>query len=185
MSERQQTQPKRQSKSAALYARVSSERQREEGTIGSQIEALLAFAQRQGYTVPPEWIFSDEGYSGATLIRPALERMRDLAAEGTLETVLIFSPDRLSRKYAYQVGLLERVEARGWMSFLFAVGPHAGGAVVASVSRDDRRIRRGSDCGAIAARQAPPTKVRSDHRALLSPLWLALRQANGSLRSLL
>ena len=76
MSERQQTQPKRQSKSAALYARVSSERQREEGTIGSQIEALLAFAQRQGYTVPPEWIFSDEGYSGATLIRPALGACR-------------------------------------------------------------------------------------------------------------
>ena len=44
----------------------------------------------------------DDGYSGATLERPGLERVRDLAAEGQIEAVLD-APDRLSRKYAYQV----------------------------------------------------------------------------------
>jgi len=54
-------------KTAALYARVSSERQKEEQTIGSQTEALKEYAQANGYTVMPEWIFQDEGYSGAIL----------------------------------------------------------------------------------------------------------------------
>jgi site-specific DNA recombinase len=90
-------------KTAALYARVSSERQKEEQTIGSQTEALKEYAKTNGYTVLPEWVFQDEGYSGATLKRPDLERLRDLAAEGQIETILVHSPDRLSRKYAYQV----------------------------------------------------------------------------------
>jgi site-specific DNA recombinase len=100
-------------RTAALYARVSSERQKEEQTIGSQIEALKEYAQANGYTVVPEWIFQDEGYSGATLRRPDLERLRDLAAEGQIETILVYSPDRLSRKYAYQVLLMEEFGRRG------------------------------------------------------------------------
>lgn len=59
------------------------------------------------YRVPKEWIFEDEGYSGAVLVRPGLEKLRDLAATGQIEAVLIYSPDRLSRKYAYQVLLIE------------------------------------------------------------------------------
>jgi len=94
-------------RTAAIYARVSSDRQKEEGTIGSQREALLAYAQAQELTVPPEWIFQDEGYSGAVLTRPGLERLRDLVAEGQVERVLVYAPDRLSRKYAYQVLLIE------------------------------------------------------------------------------
>jgi len=94
-------------KTAALYARVSSERQKEEQTIGSQTEALKEYARTNGYTVLPEWVFQDEGYSGALLRRPDLERLRDLAAEGQVETILVYSPDRLSRKYAYQVLLME------------------------------------------------------------------------------
>jgi site-specific DNA recombinase len=94
-------------KNAAIYARVSSEQQREAQTIKSQTAAIKEFSQREGYLVPEEWIFEDEGYSGSTLIRPGLERVRDLAAEGQIEALLIYSPDRLSRKYAYQVVLLE------------------------------------------------------------------------------
>ena len=94
-------------KSAAIYARVSSERQKEEGTIASQTALLLEYAKTHELSVPSEWIFEDEGYSGATLARPGLERLRDLAAEGQIEVVLIYAPDRLSRKYAYQVLLTE------------------------------------------------------------------------------
>jgi site-specific DNA recombinase len=94
-------------KTAAIYARVSSERQKEEGTIASQTALLLEYAKVHELSVPSEWIFEDEGYSGATLARPGLERLRDLAAEGQIEVVLIYAPDRLSRKYAYQVLLTE------------------------------------------------------------------------------
>ena len=69
---------------AAIYARVSSDKQKEENTIASQTAALIAFAREQGYSVPDEWVFEDEGYSGATLVRPGLERVRDLAAEGQI-----------------------------------------------------------------------------------------------------
>ena len=88
-------------KPAALYARVSSNRQKENHTIASPVAALTQYAETNGYVVPPEWQFQDDGYSGATLVRPGLEALRDLAAEGEIQTVLIYSPDRLSRKYAY------------------------------------------------------------------------------------
>src|SRR5260370_4401143 len=94
-------------KTAAIYARVSSDKQKEENAIASQTAALTAFAVEQGYAVPTEWIFEDEGYSGASLIRPGLERVRDLAAEGELDAVLVYAPDRLSRRYAYQILLIE------------------------------------------------------------------------------
>jgi site-specific DNA recombinase len=100
-------------KIAAIYARVSSEQQREEKTIASQIAALVDFARSEDYSVPDEWIFQDEGYSGASLLRPGLERVRDLAAEGQIEAVLAFAPDRLSRKYAYQVLLIEELARHG------------------------------------------------------------------------
>jgi site-specific DNA recombinase len=100
-------------KVAAIYARVSSERQKEEGTIASQTTSLLEYAKAHELSVPAEWIFEDEGYSGALLARPGLERLRDLAAEGQIEAVLIYAPDRLSRKYAYQVLLMEEFLRHG------------------------------------------------------------------------
>ena len=109
-------------KPAAIYARVSSDRQKEEHTIASQTEALRAFALQQGFSVPDEWVFEDEGYSGATLIRPGLEKVRDLAAEGQIDAVLVHSPDRLSRKYAYQVLLMEEF-ARNNVETLFIKAP--------------------------------------------------------------
>src|SRR6266704_2017901 len=111
-------------KTAAIYARVSSERQKEEGTIASQTALLLDHAKGQELSVPAEWIFEDEGYSGATLARPGLERLRDLAAEGQIETVLIYAPDRLSRKYAYQVLLIEEF-ARHGVQTMFIKSPCA------------------------------------------------------------
>ena len=57
--------------------------------------------------MPEEWIFEDDGYSGATLERSGLELVRDLAAEGQIQVVLAYAPDRLSRKYAYQILLIE------------------------------------------------------------------------------
>ena len=94
-------------KNAAIYARVSSDRQKEENTIASQTAALKKFAHTHGFIVPEEWVFEDDGYSGASLVRPGLEKIRDLAAEGPIQTDLVYSPDRLSRKYAYQVLLTE------------------------------------------------------------------------------
>ena len=94
-------------KNAAIYARVSSDRQKEENTIASQTAALKKFAHTHGFIVPEEWVFEDDGYSGASLVRPGLEKIRDLAAEGPIQTGLVYSPDRLSRKYAYQVLLTE------------------------------------------------------------------------------
>lgn len=98
---------------AAIYARVSSDKQREDNTIASQTAALIAFAHSQGYSVSEELIFEDDGYSGASLVRPGLERVRDLAAEGQLHAVLVYAPDRLSRKYAYQVLLVEELAGHG------------------------------------------------------------------------
>ena len=82
---------------AAIYARVSSQRQKEEQTISSQTAALKEHAASLGLEVPTEWVFQDEGYSGATLVRPALERLRDLAAQVNVDIVLCYSPDRLAR----------------------------------------------------------------------------------------
>ena len=114
-------------KLAAIYARVSSEQQREEHTIASQTAALLEFAQTHGLEVPPQWVFEDQGYSGATLERPGLERVRDLAAEGQIQVLLAYAPDRLSRKYAYQILLIEEL-ARHGVETCFVKAPHGASA---------------------------------------------------------
>ena len=82
----------------------------------------MEFARSQGYDVPREWIFEDDGFSGASLVRPGLERLRDLAAEGQLEAVLVHAPDRLSRKYAYQILLIEEF-ARNGVETVFMKAP--------------------------------------------------------------
>jgi len=112
---------------AAIYARVSSEQQREENTIASQTASLIEFAKKHDLEVPQEWVFEDEGYSGATLERPGLERVRDLAAEGQIEVVLAYAPDRLSRKYAYQILLIEEL-ARHGVETLFVKAPQGNSA---------------------------------------------------------
>jgi site-specific DNA recombinase len=98
---------------AAIYARVSSARQREEQTIASQTAALIEYAANTGLDLGPDWVFEDDGYSGATLVRPALERLRDLVAEVGVDVVLCYSPDRLARKYVYQALLIEELGRLG------------------------------------------------------------------------
>src|SRR4051794_9037818 len=82
---------------AAIYARVSSERQRQEQTIASQTAALREVAEQRGLFVAEEFVFEDDGFSGANLQRPGLERLRDRAFEGCFEVVLCHAPDRLAR----------------------------------------------------------------------------------------
>jgi site-specific DNA recombinase len=108
--------------SAAIYARVSSARQKKDETIGSQTEALRAHAGQNRLDVPLEWVFEDEGHSGATLVRPGLERLRDLAAQGCVDVVLCYSPDRLARKFAYQALLIEEFTRAG-VRVEFVKGP--------------------------------------------------------------
>jgi predicted site-specific integrase-resolvase len=83
---------------AAIYARVSSERQRQEETIQSQTAGLRELAAARGLLVSEDLVFEDEGFSGATLQRPALERLRDRAADGAFEVLLCHAPDRLARR---------------------------------------------------------------------------------------
>jgi len=103
---------------AAIYARVSSEQQADAHTIASQVAALRERVAADGLAVSPEEEFIDEGYSGATLVRPALERVRDLAAAGGLDRLYVHSPDRLARRYAYQVLLVEELR-RGGVEVVF------------------------------------------------------------------
>ena len=100
-------------RSAAIYARVSSARQKKDETIGSQTAALREYAAAAGLTVPEQWVFEDDGHSGATLARPALERLRDLVAGVGVEVVICYSPDRLARKFAYQALLIEEFTRAG------------------------------------------------------------------------
>ena len=109
-------------RTAAAYARVSSERQRQDETIRSQTVGLRELAASRGLLLAEDLVFEDEGFSGATLQRPALERLRDRAAEGRFEVLLCHAPDRLARRYAYQVLLLEEF-ARSGIEVIFAKEP--------------------------------------------------------------
>jgi site-specific DNA recombinase len=91
----------------AFYARVSSDQQSEAKTIESQVADLRARIASTGVTLCAELEFIDNGCSGATLIRPALERLRDMAAAGGIDQLYVHCPDRLARNYAHQVLLLE------------------------------------------------------------------------------
>jgi site-specific DNA recombinase len=98
---------------AALYARVSSARQKQQETIDSQVACLCEHARAREWEVPGEWVFTDDGWPGSTLVRPALERLRDLSAQRLVERVLCLAPDRLARNYAHQVLLVEEFTRNG------------------------------------------------------------------------
>ena len=100
-------------KQAAMYVRVSTQQQKEGATIESQKALLLQHARTKGFEIHPEWIFEDNGVSGAKLARPALDKLRDLVTEGFFEDIFILSPDRLSRKYAYQAVLMDEFNNYG------------------------------------------------------------------------
>src|SRR5437660_1413583 len=114
-------------KLAAIYARVSSLKQKEGETVQSQLSTLLTMAERQNFTIPEGWIFKDEGFSGSNLRRPSLEELRALIHEGDVNAVLVYSPDRLSRKYAHQL-LLEMEFEKCATELIFFNTPRAANA---------------------------------------------------------
>jgi site-specific DNA recombinase len=111
-------------KNAAIYARVSSAKQKEGDNIQSQLSALLDYANKHDYTIPNGWVFQDEGFSGSIIQRPSLDSLRGVVQEGIVDAVLVYSPDRLSRKYAYQ--LLLEIEFQKWgVELIFLNTPKA------------------------------------------------------------
>jgi site-specific DNA recombinase len=96
---------------AAIYARVSTERQAERGTIASQVDALRAHVAAAGDELAAE--YRDDGHSGARLDRPGLDTLRDAAEAGLFEVVWCLSPDRLARSYAYQVLIIDELARLG------------------------------------------------------------------------
>ncbi len=97
----------------ALYARVSSEQQAEAKTIESQLAEIRTRIVADGFELTTVLEFVDDGYSGSTLVRPALERLRDVAAAGGMDRLYVHCPDRFARHYAYQVLLLEELTQCG------------------------------------------------------------------------
>src|SRR5512142_2381376 len=106
----------------AIYARVSGEQQAKEDTIASQLEAVTQRIASDALECDPELRFVDDGVSGSLLVRPGLERLRDQAAAGAIDRLYVLDPDRLSRKYAYQVLILEEL-ARCGVEVVFLRNP--------------------------------------------------------------
>ena len=100
-------------KQVAIYARVSSDQQSNAGTIDSQRAALEARVKKDGFDITPELEFMDDGFSGSTLIRPGMEKLRDMIAAGSVDCLYVLSPDRLARKYVYQILLVEEFRRAG------------------------------------------------------------------------
>jgi site-specific DNA recombinase len=99
--------------SLAIYVRVSTQRQAQSQTIEQQLQRLLSYIEDQRWSLPPENIYKDDGFSGAKLGRPGLDQLRDRVAHGEVDQVLMTAPDRLARKYVHQVLLLEELEGNG------------------------------------------------------------------------
>jgi len=97
----------------AIYVRVSTQRQAQTQTIEQQLERLQAYIISKGWTLETENIYRDDGYSGAKLNRPGLDRLRDRAALAEFDLVLITAPDRLARNYVHQMLVIEEWGRRG------------------------------------------------------------------------
>ena len=98
----------------AIYARVSTQHQQQNQTIDQQLVSLRThIAQNSEWSLSEDHIYQDNGYSGANLNRPGLDRLRDAASMAEFETVWLTAPDRLARKYAHQIFLLESLQTLG------------------------------------------------------------------------
>jgi site-specific DNA recombinase len=100
-------------KKIAIYARVSSQKQKDEETIESQIDVLKIYAKEKHYNIDEKFIFLDNGVSGSTMQRPALDELRDLIRFETIDIILMYAPDRLSRNYTHQLILMEEFKKYG------------------------------------------------------------------------
>ena len=97
----------------AFYARVSSEAQARDHTIDSQVAALKERIAADGFQIEPDHGYVDDGCSGTNLQRPALETLRDAVASGQIERIYVLAPDRLGRRHAHQVLLIEEFRRAG------------------------------------------------------------------------
>src|SRR3990167_2435391 len=95
----------------ATYARVSTSAQEEQQTIQNQINSLQEFAQKNSYTIVEE--YTDDGWSGDILARPARDKLRQDAKSKVWEAVLMYDPDRLARRYSYQELVLDELREAG------------------------------------------------------------------------
>jgi len=111
----------------ALYARVSSEAQTSDNTIASQISALQEHIAAAGFMLEPDDSYVDDGYSGSSLLRPALERLRDAVAAGHVDHLYVHAPDRLARRYAHQALLIDEFRRAG-VAIVFLNRPIGGTA---------------------------------------------------------
>src|SRR5262245_32458565 len=180
----------------AAYARVSTDRQAETQTIEQQVERLVEYACGRGWTLTPAQVYRDEGYSGARLDRPALDRLRDAVTGGAVDVVLLTSPDRLARRYAYQVWLLEEIERAG-CSVTFLERPPTGDPqdalviqIRGAVAEYERaviadRMRRGRLAALRAGRllpwSTPPLGYRVDPRAPRDPAGVRVDEAGAAI----
>jgi site-specific DNA recombinase len=119
----------------AVYARVSSDRQAKAATIDSQVADLRRRISEDGHVLEQDFCFLDDGYSGSTLLRPALELLRDMVYSGAIDRLYVHSPDRLARKYAYQVLLTDEFQSAGVEVVFFnhAVGESPEGELLLQV----------------------------------------------------
>ena len=97
----------------AAYVRVSTPGQVKLQTIDQQLETIHRYVQNKGWELPDENVFRDDGFSGASLDRPALDLLRDKARIRELDVVVLLSPDRLARNYVHQMVLIEELEKCG------------------------------------------------------------------------
>ena len=156
----------------AVYARVSTTRQAQAQSIEQQLDRLRAAAAERGWELDDQHVYRDDGYSGARMGRPGLDRLRDHAALAELDVVLVTAPDRLARNYVHQVLLIDELAARGCqVEFLdrpMSADPHdqlllqIRGAV-AEYERTliTERMRRGRQAKLRAGTLLPWTRRRS------------------------
>jgi site-specific DNA recombinase len=179
----------------AAYARVSTERQTEAQTIDQQVERLRAYAAAQGWTLEDARLYRDAGYSGAQLNRPALDRLRDAVARGEVDRLLVTSPDRLARRFAYQVWLLEACERAG-CQVVFLDRPPSGDPqdalllqIRGAVAEYERtliadRMRRGRlaklRSGQLLPWTRPPYGYRLDPRRPRDPAGVRVEEAEAA-----
>src|SRR6516225_7785696 len=98
---------------AAVYARVSTTRQAQAQTIEQQLDRLRVAVAERGWVLDEQHVYRDDGFSGASLGRPGLDRLRDHAALADRDIVLVTAADRLARNYVHQVLLIEELAGHG------------------------------------------------------------------------
>ena len=161
----------------AIYARVSGEQQAKDDTIASQLEAVTQRVASDALECEPELCFLDDGYSGDILARPGLERLRDQAAAGVIDRLYVLDPDRFSRKYAYQVLILEELTRCG-VEVVFLHNPPGRGPeenLLLQVQGMIAEYERAKIMDAVAgASSTPPATAQSTCSA--ARLRLPLRQ---------